>query len=338
MTALSRYQRLECPGLWREAPGAQRRDVIVSFGDASLVISDHNDAALAHWSLAAVERCNPGSLPARFVPGPESGEELEIEDETMIAAIGTVIAAIERARPRPGRLRQIVLGSALALVIGLLVFWMPGALRRHTAEVVPPTVRDEIGRQLLARIGRIAGPPCHNSAGDRALARMGAWLLPADVPPPVVLPGGAVMATHLPGGTVLLNRSVIEDHQDIAVTAGFILAERARAELNDPLLQMLRATGPIATFRLLTTGMMSDKTLDDYARTILTQRPAPVPQKALLDHFAAAGVPTAPYARALDPSGETRSGLIVADPLGDGDVSPGLSDADWVRLQGICGG
>lgn len=336
MTALSQYQRLECPALWREAPGAQRRDVIVSFGDASLVISDHNDAALTHWSLAAVERRNPDTLPALFSPGTDSGEELEIEDETMIAAIGTVIAAIERARPRPGRLRQVLLGSALALVIGLLVFWMPGALRRHTIQVVPPTVRTEIGLELLARISRISGPQCHSPAGDRALARLGAWLLPAAAPSPIVLAGNEPVAGHLPGGIVLLNRSVIEDHQDLAVAAGFVLAERARADLNDPLSRMLRATGPIATFRLLTTGTMSDEALDSYARTLIRQRPTAVPPRILLDYFAAAKVPSTPYARAIAPSGENLLPLIEADPMRARDPAPALSDADWVRLQGIC--
>ena len=56
MTALQKYERLEATGLWRETPDGQRREVVVSIGDATLVISDLNDTALTHWSLAAVER------------------------------------------------------------------------------------------------------------------------------------------------------------------------------------------------------------------------------------------------------------------------------------------
>ena len=60
MTALPEYQRLECSGLWRDGPGAQRREVIVAFGDATLVIADaRSDRALAHWSLPAVLRLQP---------------------------------------------------------------------------------------------------------------------------------------------------------------------------------------------------------------------------------------------------------------------------------------
>ena len=41
MTALKQYQRLESVGVWRPDPEAQRRNVTVSFGDASLAISDN---------------------------------------------------------------------------------------------------------------------------------------------------------------------------------------------------------------------------------------------------------------------------------------------------------
>ena len=56
MTALTQYQRLESSGLWREAPDAQRREVIVTFGDASIIITDKNERPLTHWSLAALIR------------------------------------------------------------------------------------------------------------------------------------------------------------------------------------------------------------------------------------------------------------------------------------------
>ena len=72
MTALNEYDRLETTGLWRESPQAQRRDVHVSFGEASLIIRDRNDTALTHWSLSAVSRGNPGQRPALFHPGDDS--------------------------------------------------------------------------------------------------------------------------------------------------------------------------------------------------------------------------------------------------------------------------
>ncbi|MEC7963138.1 MAG: hypothetical protein VX201_07695, partial [Pseudomonadota bacterium] len=88
-TALRKYQRLEATALWRPTPEEQRREVIVSIGDATLVITDMQDRALTHWSLPALQRANPGSWPALYHPDGDSGETLELAEgeEEMVAAI-----------------------------------------------------------------------------------------------------------------------------------------------------------------------------------------------------------------------------------------------------------
>ena len=71
MTALKKYQRLECSGLWRETPQDQRREVLVRFGDATLVLSDPKSGeAVSHWSLPAIERINQGAGAAGLRPRP----------------------------------------------------------------------------------------------------------------------------------------------------------------------------------------------------------------------------------------------------------------------------
>ena len=125
MTALSQYQRLECPGVWTPEPGARRINVIVSFGNSSLVISDGNNRALSHWSLAATERVNPDESPAFYSPTAEASELLEIDDDTMIEAIETVRRAVNRTRPVRGRLRVLGLVGSAAAGLALGVFWLP---------------------------------------------------------------------------------------------------------------------------------------------------------------------------------------------------------------------
>ena len=58
--------RLEALGLWRASPKAQRLNVAVSIGDATLTLTDLSDTPLAHWSLPAVQRLNPGGTPALY--------------------------------------------------------------------------------------------------------------------------------------------------------------------------------------------------------------------------------------------------------------------------------
>jgi hypothetical protein len=337
MTALQEYQRLEAFGIWHASPKEQRRDVIVSLGEATLTISDSRMSALSHWSLPAIERLNPGQTPACFGPGPEMPEVLELDDEAMIAAIEKVRSAVGRRRQPPARLRHLLTGSVVMLLTAAFVVWLPGALVRQTVKVVPAAKRAEIGEALLDDIRRVAGSPCETALGRRALDRLRARLLPEKRGRVVVLSGGVQMSEHLPGGLILLNRALVEDYEDPAVAAGHILAEDQAATDLDPLGRLLREAGVFSTIRLLATGNLSSAALDAHAEA-LTAAPSPRPaDAALIDRFAAADTPSTPYAYSLDITGEATLALIEADPVAIGAGRPLLADGDWISLQSICG-
>ena len=243
MTALSDYQRLEAAGVWRANPRAQRRDVVVSLGKATLVLTDPNDTALAHWSLAAVERRNPGESPAVFAPGADATEELELSDAEMIAAIERVRRAVAKARPAPGRLRTRVALAAAVLIVAGGALTIPDALIRQAARVAPPAARAEIGAQLVDHVERVAGAPCSSPAGDRALRRLETRLLGPEGGRIVVLGDGLATAAHVPGGTILLSHELLENYETPEVAAGYILNERVEALSSDPLLRLLDWSG-----------------------------------------------------------------------------------------------
>ncbi|MBI1218539.1 MAG: hypothetical protein GC186_08325 [Rhodobacteraceae bacterium] len=338
MTALKKYQRLECQGLWRETPEAQRRDVIVSFREASLIISDgRSETALSHWSLPAVTRLNPGTLPALYAPGVDAVETLEIDDRDMIGALETVHDAVEAQRPHPGRMRQRLLAGALLALAAITVFWLPGALITHTAQVVPWAKRQEIGRAVLAEVQHVSGTPCAATSARRPLARLTSRLFVGPTAPViVVLRDMPVPVAHLPGGILLLNRHLIEDRDGPDVAAGYLLAERIRAETTDPLVPLLHWVGLRATFELLTTGHLPTGALDGYGEALLAARnPAPA-EATLVRRFAAVAVPLGPYVQAADPQGRSLTATDPAPKPGTPAPRPVLADDDWVALQGIC--
>lgn len=341
MTALKEYDRLEASGLWRPEPGAQRREVVVSLGDASLTISEFSGRALAHWSLAAVRRSNKGQRPAIYHPDGDADETLELRDdaEDMIDAIERLLKAIDRRRPKPGKLRLVLLSSVAAAVLGAAVFWLPGALVAHTEQVVPAVKRDEIGAALLTRITRITGQRCMTDEAALPLRHLALRLLGErrqdDL---VVLPEGVRDTAHLPGGLILMNRTILDAHEDPDIAAGYILAESLRAQRADPLGELLDHAGLWAALQLLTTGQLPEAALDRYAETMLTRAPKPVPLDELLAAFDAAQLRSTPYAFAVDRTGESTFELIEADPHAATGSRVVLSDADWVRLQGICSG
>lgn len=329
MTVLSKYERLECPGLWHPAPDAQRRNVFVSLGEATLIIRDATDTAVAHWSLPAIERINPGKAPALYRPGPDADELLELDDEMMIDAIRTVRRAVAKTRPRKGRVRRAVLLGILLFVAILGIWWLPGALVRHTAQVLPETVRQEVGQRLLQKLTPFTGTPCSASGGIKALAVLQDRVLGATPWNIVVVPDGPVLSGNLPGGMLILRRDLIEIADGPEAAAGALLTESARSLARDPLLGLLESVGPAATLRLLTQGEISDANLEKAAARYLLQPPPQIPSASLAARFNEAGVPPGPYA--------ARAGIVI--PLAPHPyLTPLLRDGDWLRLSQICGG
>lgn len=340
MTALQEYQRLEASALWRPSPEEQRREVILSIGEATLVISDLQDRPLTHWSLAAIARANPDETPAIYHPEGDPSETLEIaaDEAAMIAAIEKLRTAVERRRLHPGRLRGVGLIASLSLVVAVGLFWLPGAMRNHTLSLVPDAKREDLGRALMTHLERVTGLPCIESEGLQVLQKLSARLPEASGQRNalIVFRSGVRDTVRLPGRILLIGRNLVEDHDEPDVLAGYIIAEQLRAEASDPLDRLLRWGGVMTSFRLLTTGTLPDDTLRAYAETLLTAPPAPLTQEVLAQGFERLSVRAAPYAYAVDPTGERTLPLIEAGPFAATPAQPLLSDGDWLRLQAIC--
>lgn len=338
MTALKKYQRLECSGLWRETPLDQRREVQVRFGEATLILIDpKSGTALSHWSLPAIERLNKGEEPPIFAPGPDAGESLELTDVDMVAALDAVRAAVKAAIARPGRLRGLLLGGLAVAVVAGGAFWLPGALVTHTASVVPAAQRAEIGQRALDDLARVTGAPCDNQLGLQALAGLSERVFgPVDTPILYVMPEGVEAPLHLPGDVIVLPRSLLEKANGPEAAAGAALVERLRAREKDPILQLLDHAGLRATFQLLTTAELPDTALRGYGEVALRAAPVTLDDATLIAAFEAAQIPATPYTLAVDPQGQTMAGLAAGDPYKGLAPSPLIPDESWVGLQGLC--
>ncbi len=222
------------------------------------------------------------------------------------------------------------------LVLGLGLFWMPGALVTHTVSVVPPATRAEIGRMTLEDMIRVTGTPCAAPLGKRAAARLAVRVFGADPIQLLILRDGITRPVHLPDRQILLPRTLVEAQDGPEALAGFALAERLRSDALDPLIPLLDYAGTRATFRLLTTGVLPESAVQGYAEELLLRDPDPVAEDTLLARFQAAEISSTAYAYALDPTGESVLNLIEADPFRAGTPRPVLPDGDWVSLQGIC--
>ncbi|MFO6462988.1 hypothetical protein ACK8OR_01235 [Jannaschia sp. KMU-145] len=329
MTALDGLDRFETTALWRETADAQRREVYVAIGEAELVVQDRAGVALSHWSLPALDRINPGEVPARYRPAPGAEEELEIAEPEMIAALDRVSDAVEMGRRRPGALRRVTVGLVAGLVVGTLLMWLPGALRDHAANVMPAPQREQIGERMLMGLTQLTGPPCGTILGDEALANLATRLSPTANIRVAVLRDLPQPALALPGGLIALSDTVLVTQDDPEVAAGHLLAAIVTARLAPPIQRFLAGLGPIDLTRLLGSGAVPDDAIDAHVESLLLSEAPLATTETLRAGFAAARLPWPAFA--------AHAGLDRGEaPLTE--LPPIIDDTTWQSLREICDG
>lgn len=340
MTALSAYERLECPGLWRASPLDQRREVVVCLRNTSLVLSDpKTELPVSHWSLPALIRSGESGGNVVYRPGTDATETLELLDDTMTAALDRVIAGLRRRKANPGRLRGAIFGAALVFVGAACTLWLPGILTRQTAAILPDPNLAELGQMALADLERLTGSPCKGALGLQAASALAERLLGRGGGRIMVVRDGLHGALALPGGLIVISRDLVEAPPDAETAAGFVLAAlAARGEEREQTERLLRRAGLMATFRLLTSGTLPAQAMDGVGEQLLTEAAGPqttAPQE-LAGLFKTAGVSLRAYASAMPGGAALGAALLAADPYPTGSPRPVLADNSWISLQSIC--
>lgn len=337
MTALHQYSRLEASGLWRSAPDAQRREVVVGLRDATIVLLDpKTERPLTQWSLPAIVRIGDVDGFVIFGAHADGEETLELDDPVMIAALDKVRVALERRRKRPGRLRS-ALGAALAVaVLGGIAIWLPLGLFDFTASRLPDAARRDIAAQAMADIATISGTPCGGTMGIAAARDLARRVLPNAPPAVAIMRDGLTSPAALPDGTILLPFVWVERAEGPDVLAGMVLAQSMNATANDPtydpLVAALRYAGLAATIRLLSSGALPDGALGGYGLHLVGAERAAPDTAVLHAAFASAGITTAPYAAFA----ANAALAALPDPAPQGSNPPVLEDAAFLALQYMC--
>lgn len=324
MTALDRYIRLEAAGRWREFEGAPWREVLVSFGNATLVLSDFAEQPLTHWSLAAVEKVAEVEGVVLFAADGGTAEMVEISDPQMIEAIEEVSQmARAAARPAPRRpgLRWPVLGALALAAMGALAWWGPGLARDHARGLVSP----EQERVTSARImSRLDVRPCTGLEGRAARAllerRLGLRLR--------VMPWSQPRMARLPDGTVLLSRNLVETAWSAEEVAGW--AVLAAGADGSPLDRWIAELGVPDLLRFLASAEVPEAGIARMRDLLRVQAPpADIP--------AVAAAATALAQADIDPRPFATRNAAAPPALPEAPVPVLARDRDWVALQNICG-
>ncbi|QIE56439.1 M48 family metallopeptidase [Pikeienuella piscinae] len=370
MAAPVKYDLLEAPGRYFDGRTAAARDVVVKFGDASLILMTHEDMPITHWSLAGLRDLGAGAGALSLTPDYESDERLVLDDPDMVAAIRQVCPALGLPRPvSRSRWRRAIVWAAAALgSVYVIVFHLAPALSDRMAALIPPEAEIAMGEEMATQFAMILskGEPrfCAGGAGGRALATLTARLegaADAHLPLTVrVLDHPMVNAFALPGGQIILFRGLLRNADSPEALAGVLAHEIGHVAARDPTRLTLRSAGTAGMIGLLLgdfTGATVTVALSEALLRSGYQREA----EAAADDYAAKllaaeGLPTAPLAgffRKL--KGEKGDGapalshlsshpdldgraaeMRAADTIGDAPYEPALSDQDWVALRNIC--
>lgn len=332
MTALEKYARLEALGLWRESAEAPPREVVVGFGDATLVLADLADRPLGHWALAGVEAVGRDGPATIYAMGADGGETLAIRDPDMVEAIAAVSRArrlrMAAAAAPARRWRALLAGVAGAAALTAVALAAPALLIGQAARMVPPEAAEELGDQMLLQVMAARGAPCADPAGRSALAAVAGRVSHGAQARLRVLDLGPTPALLLPGPTVALGRAALATAEDPAEIAGWIALALAREQMISGPERLMAAAGPLASLRYVFTGRLSEAALARGARAA-TAAPTQEEILAAYDRLRAAGLPTAPFADGL-----RRAGFDAPPATAEGATALGASD--WAALHGLC--
>ncbi len=267
MTALEKYIRLEAVGQWRENPDQSPREVIVSFGNQTLVLSNFKENPLSHWALAATRRVSLDGSKALYSPDTEGFETLEIDDADMVEAIAQVsrltVAPVVRKRKLPAFL-------VFLAVVAAAIYFVPTLMRDQAIRMTEQDSARYLGLEMLAGTAlEQCSEPSANSAEVILMSRLFVGnlyrlIVVKSGPEGVVFPGGLLVV----GGDVLQGVSSADEF-------GNWLIELTKTD-QKPLVDVFKSSSLKSVFQYISSGTIPQEDLNVAAQDLLENASFPL--------------------------------------------------------------
>ncbi|MEM8790362.1 MAG: M48 family metallopeptidase [Pseudomonadota bacterium] len=372
MTALEKYARLEAQGRYFDGKSAESRQVVLSFGERTLVILSFNEEVNDHWPLASLH----GEMASdretlQLMPHPGSDERIVLKDKQMIAAIKAVCPGLLKLK-RDGRKigKALFWGGGAIGAVAAMIFVIVPALAEQLAYIIPPEREQQMGDAVAKQVlllfssNREEQAFCSGEEGLAALAKMQDRIAgDLNLPYPLrvdVVDHQLVNAMAMPGGRIILMRGLIDEAETPEEVAGVFAHEIGHVIHRDPTVGVLRAAGTAGIFGLMLGDVFGASIVVAMTEAVVNasyQREAEQrADETAYELMTKAGLPTDDFAgffvRLAEKHGDVGGVLEylashpnlrgraeragAADQIGDEEFDPVLSDRDWVALREIC--
>jgi len=262
MTAIDKYTRLEALGQWREGPDQAPKEVVVSFGNATLLFSDVDENPLCHWAMAATSRLSLEGEKAVYTPDTEGFETLEINDAEMIEAIAQVSRAAVIVNGPRHWLRWVFL-AVIVSALATIAYITPSLLRDQAVLMTGPESARKIGSDMVATLDI---ETCREPRADAVRALLESRLF-LDGDTTLIFTKNQLETSIFPGGVVLIGNDTLQNMRapDELATLTATLSTNGEKTI----VQMFETSSLRELFGYITTGKLSEEHLAKTAKNII---------------------------------------------------------------------
>ena len=208
MTAIQKYSRLESTAKWIETQFIEPKDVIISFGKKTLVITNFQDKPLAHWSLTSTNIISKNRNEAIFSPDPEGIEKLIVEDKNMIEAIELFIS---KKNIKKKKINLLFFFIPVILILIILITYNKN-YKYYFLPLISDAQETQILNDDIIKHIKSYGPVCQSPSGEKAISKLKKSLGNSfDDIEILVLSNQSVNSIHLPSSTLILSKSFLNE-------------------------------------------------------------------------------------------------------------------------------
>ena len=266
MTALEQYTRLETLGQWRESPEAEPKEVIVSFGNATLLLSDVNENPLGHWAMAATLRISLDGSRAVYTPDTEGYETLEIDDAQMVEAIAQVSQVANESTRKTPWFRWFFVAFILSAGV-VLAKATPDLLRDQAVRMTSPESARKLGSDMVAALEL---PICREPRADAAKTQLQLRAFPND-DVLLLVTTDITQINILPGNIILIGDALLRSLQSADDLAAVMHALIDQNTDNAAVFALFHDSSLRELLDYITSGTLPEARIDQAAqRAIIT--------------------------------------------------------------------